>query len=112
MSLSEDEVDPFSRLDLVAMNTPPEYGAVGETTFDLLDSPVQLAQDLSRGCGGKIWEAANVLVDYCLWKDKTMAGEFLNNKRVLELGSGTGLVGLAIAKGCPQLDTMVITDQM
>lgn len=109
---SIDEQDPFGRMTLVESSTPPEYGAIGKVTFELLDTPIELAQDLSGGCGGKIWEAAGVMVDYMLWKQNQTQGLFLQGKKVLELGSGTGLVGLAVAKGCANVDTMVITDQM
>ncbi|KAJ8658874.1 hypothetical protein O0I10_005256 [Lichtheimia ornata] len=109
---SIDEQDPFGRMTLVESSTPPEYGAIGKVTFELLDTPIELAQDLSGGCGGKIWEAAGVMVDYMLWKQNQTQGLFLQGKKVLELGSGTGLVGLAVAKGCANVDTMVITDQI
>ncbi|CAO3581186.1 unnamed protein product [Absidia cylindrospora] len=37
---------------------------------------------------------------------------FLDNKTILDIGSGTGLVGLAVAKACPSLTHMELTDQI
>ncbi|KAI9312864.1 nicotinamide N-methyltransferase-like protein [Dichotomocladium elegans] len=78
----------------------------------MLDAPIELTQDLSGGCGGKTWEAADVMVDYILWKQHVTQGQFFQGKRVLELGAGTGLVGLAVAKGCPNVSKVIITDQL
>ncbi|CAO3644758.1 unnamed protein product [Cunninghamella echinulata] len=71
---------------------------------------IKLLQDVIHGCGGKTWEAAYVMINYILWKEKQTS--FLKDKTVLDLGSGTGLVGLAIAKTCPQLSHMELTDQI
>lgn len=106
---SSDSEDPFKKLDLVE-NRPPSEAHVSLVEVEGLSKPIALAEDLSGGCGGRIWEAARVMTDYCLWRSRHQP-HWMAGKRVLELGSGTGLVGLAVAKGC-QLDSMLLTDQM
>ncbi|KAI9495872.1 putative methyltransferase-domain-containing protein [Zychaea mexicana] len=109
---SSNDNDPFRRLDFVGSNPIPAYGAVSNSKFDLLPQGVQLAEDLRGGCGGRIWEAATVLIDYLLWKNKQLNDTLFKGQKVIELGAGTGLVGLAVALGCPSLDNMVLTDQI
>jgi len=63
---------------------------------------ITLAVDASPGCGGIAWPAGEVLSAYIARRGS------LKGKKVLELGSGTGLVGLvAGALGA----TVCITDQ-
>ncbi|KAH9950082.1 putative methyltransferase-domain-containing protein [Amylocystis lapponica] len=50
---------------------------------------ITLAVDASPGCGGIAWPAGEVLSAYI-----AQHGSLLKGKNVLELGSGTGLVGL------------------
>ncbi|KAJ8588755.1 hypothetical protein M405DRAFT_874209 [Rhizopogon salebrosus TDB-379] len=71
------------------------------------DSPVlsiSLKVDASPGCGGIAWPAGEVLSSYITFRGTG----YLRGKRIVELGSGTGLVGLvAGALG----GTVWITDQ-
>ncbi|KAI0356719.1 hypothetical protein OH77DRAFT_227793 [Trametes cingulata] len=53
---------------------------------------IRLAVDASPGCGGIAWPAGEVLAGYIARKGG------LEGKNVLELGSGTGLVGLVAGK--------------
>ncbi|KIM45901.1 hypothetical protein M413DRAFT_64281 [Hebeloma cylindrosporum] len=53
---------------------------------------VSLFVDASPGCGGLAWPAGQILANYLVQKGP----KYLENKNILELGSGTGLVGLAI----------------
>ncbi|KAK0206220.1 putative methyltransferase-domain-containing protein [Desarmillaria ectypa] len=55
---------------------------------------VNLSVDASPGCGGIVWPAGQVLSNYLVRRDRS----FLQDKTVLELGSGTGLVGIVAAK--------------
>ncbi|TFK56024.1 hypothetical protein OE88DRAFT_1641766 [Heliocybe sulcata] len=51
---------------------------------------ILLKVDASPGCGGLAWPAGEVLAAYLALRGR----EVLNGKTVVELGSGTGLVGL------------------
>jgi len=55
---------------------------------------ISLQVDSSPGCGGIVWPAGQILSSYLIKK----GSGFLRGKRVVELGSGTGLVGLIAAK--------------
>lgn len=87
---------------------------------------VQLKLDMTTGCGGKIWPAAEVLGAYIAakysspWTPKPQdatANKGYNNhgfdwrgKRIIELGSGTGLVGYLVH--ALQLEASIwVTDQ-
>ncbi|KAI8966969.1 nicotinamide N-methyltransferase-like protein, partial [Mycotypha africana] len=76
-----------------------------------LKDSILLSQDLTNGCGGKIWEAANVMINYFIGKESN-GSSLLQNKKIVEVGSGTGLVGLAMAKLCPSIQEMLLTDQL
>ncbi|ESK93785.1 hypothetical protein Moror_1065 [Moniliophthora roreri MCA 2997] len=54
---------------------------------------ITLAVDASPGCGGVVWPAAQILSSYLFRKGPA----YLRGRNVLELGSGTGLVGLIAA---------------
>lgn len=82
--------------------------------------PIYLNLDMSSGCGGKIWPAAEVLGAYIASmpsryapdaQDLALARHPWCGKSIVELGSGTGLIGFLVAKlgiGC----TTWITDQV
>ncbi|KMP00880.1 hypothetical protein CIHG_10322 [Coccidioides immitis H538.4] len=77
-------------------------------TFDgLLNPPLQLREDPKEGCGGHIWPAGMVLSKYMLRKHS----EDLLGKRIVELGAGSGLVALAVARGCKIDSPIYVTDQ-
>lgn len=89
----------------------PEYKEATTTAVDfdgLLAEPLRLREDLKTGCGGQLWPAGMVLAKHMLryHRDK------LDKARILELGAGGGLVGLAVAKGCKIEEPMYITDQL
>ncbi|KAI1501498.1 putative methyltransferase-domain-containing protein [Biscogniauxia marginata] len=91
----------------------PAYRSAGTTEIDfsgLLARPLRLYEDLSKGCGGQTWPAGMVLARHMLRYHR----EDLHGSRILELGAGGGLVGLAVAKGCAINDEkpLYITDQV
>ncbi|KAI0012307.1 putative methyltransferase-domain-containing protein [Xylariaceae sp. FL0662B] len=89
----------------------PTYKAAGTTDTDfsgLLSKPLHLHQDLSSGCGGQTWPAGMVLAKHMLQYHR----DDLRQSRILELGAGGGLVGLAVASGCSIAKPLYITDQV
>ncbi|KAI1957761.1 Protein-lysine N-methyltransferase efm6 [Ophidiomyces ophidiicola] len=78
-------------------------------TFDgLLDPPLKLKEDPKEGCGGHIWPAGMILAKYMLRKHR----DDLLGKQIVELGAGSGLVGLAVARGCKIDSPIYVTDQI
>lgn len=74
----------------------------GGTCYD-----VMLALDVSEGCGGRIWPAAEVLGAYIA--ARRSQGQWFG-KTVVELGAGTGLCGLLVS-AIGHSKTVWITDQ-
>ncbi|KAI1207177.1 putative methyltransferase-domain-containing protein [Annulohypoxylon truncatum] len=103
----------FSPLAIGEDLTPlPAYKAAGTTEigFDgLLAEPLRLREDLASGCGGQTWPAGMVLGRHMLRYHREDLGE----ARILELGAGGGLVGLAVARGCAVgKHPLLVTDQL
>jgi len=88
----------------------PTYKAATITSIDfsgLLDPPLRLHEDLTKGCGGQLWPAGMVLGKHVLRYRR----DLLRDARILELGAGGGLVGLAVALGCNLQNSLYLTDQ-
>ncbi|PPR03849.1 hypothetical protein CVT26_000847 [Gymnopilus dilepis] len=66
---------------------------------------ISLVVDASPGCGGLAWPAGQILANYLVQKGPS----YIQGKKILELGSGTGLVGLAV--GALGDAEVLITDQ-
>jgi len=102
----------FSPLALGEGVSPlPEYKAAGDTALDLsglLPAPLQLHEDLTSGCGGQTWPAGMVLAKHMVRYHR----DRLQQARILELGAGGGLVGLAVARGCEIQNTILATDKV
>ncbi|TDZ67199.1 Protein-lysine N-methyltransferase EFM6 [Colletotrichum trifolii] len=102
----------FSPLAIGEDLTPlPAYKAAQTSSFDifgLLSNPLKLHEDLASGCGGQTWPAGMVLAKHMLRYHRGA----LKDARILELGAGGGLVGLAVALGCDlQEKPLYLTDQ-
>ncbi|KZL84230.1 hypothetical protein CI238_12293 [Colletotrichum incanum] len=102
----------FSPLAIGEDLTPlPAYKAAQTSSYDicgLLSTPLKLHEDLASGCGGQTWPAGMVLTKHMLRYHR----ETLKGARILELGAGGGLVGLAVALGCELQQTpLYLTDQ-
>lgn len=55
---------------------------------------ISIAQDLTLSHAGTVWDGALTMV-YFWNKNQAVAHDYLYQKTVLELGSGTGIVGIA-----------------
>ncbi|RUS28010.1 putative methyltransferase-domain-containing protein [Jimgerdemannia flammicorona] len=115
----EEPVNPFQQLttdadhDVLIPAQIPTIHRTSSFTFEGLAGPILLHEDASGGCGGKTWEAANIMCDHLIWKHAQTDGELFRGKTVLELGAGTGLVGLMVGKLCrEEVTKIIITDQM
>ncbi|OQS03069.1 hypothetical protein THRCLA_04615 [Thraustotheca clavata] len=75
-------------------------------TIPVGDSSIELECNWDVGIGGSLWTSGRLLVDY-LSRNGVVRQE-IEGTRVLELGSGTGLVGLAVALFGPA--SVVLTD--
>ena len=79
-----DTIDANTRGDILPGN---RYGEVMQVTLDNTGRPpLAIYQDVKDGCGGMIWPAGIALIHYLLSLEKGM----FRNKKVVELGSGTG----------------------
>ncbi|KAK1922927.1 putative methyltransferase-domain-containing protein [Papiliotrema laurentii] len=83
-----------------------------ETVLEVPDLPVpvRLKVDAGPGCGGIAWPAGEVLSRYLAYRHSLDPG-YLRGKKILELGSGTGLVGIVAGLLEPTVDVWV-TDQV
>jgi hypothetical protein len=69
------------------ISLPPPPGAESPCALTVFEDPA------GAGPGGAVWDAAVVLAQYV-----TSLGAALRGARVLELGAGTGVPGLAAAR--------------
>lgn len=76
-------------------------------SVDINGKTITVNQDLSLSHAGTVWDGALVLA-YYLDKNRSVAHEYIEGKNVLELGSGTGILGLATASFNPRV--MHLTD--
>ncbi|KAL8740720.1 MAG: hypothetical protein Q9190_006607 [Brigantiaea leucoxantha] len=96
LSITEDLVP--ARLPIVPSITPID--------FDRLLNPPLILQDDPTQCGGQLWPGGMVLAKYLLQQKMSD----LQGKTILELGSGSGLVGLSLALSSPHLSSVHLTD--
>lgn len=97
-------------LDIAPNQETPVKGVASLDFAGLLRTPLKIEQDGgAHGCGGKLWPAGDLLGRYLIRKvqDPSFGAKY---KCALELGSGTGLSGLAVALANPSM-RCYITDQ-
>ncbi|MCJ1347955.1 hypothetical protein MMC31_006185, partial [Peltigera leucophlebia] len=105
---SSEQTEPFLLVteDLVP-SLPPNLPTTTTIDFSgLLTPPLILQTDLKEGCGGQLWPAGRVLAKYLL----QLKMDELRGKTIVELGAGSGLVGLALGLHSPNLTAVHITD--
>ncbi|BEI80123.1 hypothetical protein CcaverHIS002_0106520 [Cutaneotrichosporon cavernicola] len=94
----------------IVSQRPPTTKVDDETAIAVLGTNgVRLKVDAGPGCGGIAWPSGEVLTAYLAHRQAS-APEHLRGKKVLELGSGTGLVGIAAAL-LEQSAEVWVTDQ-
>ncbi|UNI20823.1 Protein-lysine N-methyltransferase efm6 [Purpureocillium takamizusanense] len=108
---SSPELDPVAvSEDLTPL---PSLKLAGNSDIDFdgqLERPLRVREDVRSGCGGQTWPAGLVLGKHML---RYHRGE-LEDARILELGAGGGLVGLAVALACGGREgrsRLLLTDQ-
>jgi hypothetical protein len=119
-SVAEQDVegqDPFLELSLTLETENVGSSKIFRTSsfnYEGLLKPILINEDTTGGCGGKTWEAADVTCNYLIWKYLNTNGSAFQGKSIIELGSGTGLVGLVLGAICNPSGAkeVVITDQL
>jgi predicted nicotinamide N-methyase len=94
--------------DMEIIRVPVKTDVVANASNGNDDAQVYLDLECNWdvGIGGSLWTSGRLLVDYIHRNvDERMQ---LHNKTILELGSGTGLVGLAMALCSPK--RVILTD--
>ncbi|EOA85813.1 uncharacterized protein SETTUDRAFT_151867 [Exserohilum turcica Et28A] len=103
------DLDGFAVSQDLVPPAPIKSAGISKVDFDgLLSPPLSLHEDLKNGCGGQLWPAGMVLSKYMLRRHR----DDVAGKKIVELGAGGGLVGLAVALGCNVDKTLHITDQI
>jgi len=96
--MSDDSGDESLHVsdDLVPIREQLSPGRLTTTTLDgaLTKQPLKIVEDLTSGCGGQLWPAGIVLAKYCIDRFREKG---LCDKHIVELGSGGGVTGLAMA---------------
>lgn len=95
---STDLATPLPSLEGLIPARPPTTTSDSETRLPIpyLDRDVTLKVDAGPGCGGIAWPAGEVLSRYIAYRH-SHSPQYLRGRIVLELGSGTGLVGIVAA---------------
>ncbi|KDN49209.1 hypothetical protein K437DRAFT_262097 [Tilletiaria anomala UBC 951] len=91
-------------------STLPIARTLGATDARGTQYDVLLKLDVSTGCGGRIWPAAEVLGAYLASHGPDLR-ERWRGRTIVELGAGTGLAGLLVARMGLGVQGVWITDQ-
>lgn len=95
---------PLDSLDICSLGSTTSASCIREVEIDTQFNLYVFEAPYSRGIAGKIWDSSYVLMEYL----KKFGKHYIQDKRVVELGCGTGIVGLGIAALCPTL--LILTD--
>ncbi|KAI9336346.1 putative methyltransferase-domain-containing protein [Obelidium mucronatum] len=93
MSSSDSDNDVFGIEPDSPRAEPCRIGTEVGFSFTRYHRTINIAEDSSGGCGGKTWEAATILSNYMTYR-WSMDKSFLKGLNVVELGAGTGVVGI------------------
>ncbi|KAI5240859.1 hypothetical protein E4T42_08245 [Aureobasidium subglaciale] len=110
MTLSDDERNGVFDIgeELVPVREQEHIGVMTVDLEGLLQTPLRLEEDLTKGCGGMLWPAGMVMAKYLMRQDR----DLFRDKTIVELGAGGGLVGLAVALGYRLNQPLHLTDQI
>ncbi|KAH7261908.1 putative methyltransferase-domain-containing protein [Fusarium tricinctum] len=102
-------MDPVTISEDIAPLPSFKVSGVASVDFDgVLSKPLKVHEDVRSGCGGQTWPAGMLLGKHMLRYHK----DRLADARILELGAGGGLIGLAVAQECPLRNQLLVTDQL
>lgn len=65
-----------------------------DRVIEINEKEISVGQDLTLSHAGTVWDGALTMV-YFWNKNKHIANDYLSSKTVLQLGSGTGIVGIS-----------------
>ncbi|CZT24715.1 related to putative N2,N2-dimethylguanosine tRNA methyltransferase [Ramularia collo-cygni] len=106
--MAESEQDTFTVDEDLVQSPTLSTPSTSAHDFDgLIETKLILHQDLKSGNGGRVWQAGEILTKWLLRTKR----ETLRKASIVELGSGVGFCGLAIAVGCQPENAIYITDQ-
>lgn len=79
-----------------------------EPILKINEKPIYLNEDWEHGIGGGLWTTGLAIAKYLATKHGQ--DQLCRRRRVLELGSGNGFLGVCLLAANPDLQTVVITD--
>ncbi|KAL3943251.1 MAG: hypothetical protein SGBAC_002696 [Bacillariaceae sp.] len=88
--------------------TELEASSSSEPVLTINDKPIHLVEDWEHGIGGGLWTTGLAIAKY-LGTPHGME-QLSTKRRVLELGSGNGFLGVCLLVANPNLEQVVITD--
>ncbi|ORY35866.1 putative methyltransferase-domain-containing protein [Naematelia encephala] len=108
---STSSTAPLPSFEALAPPRPPTTTEAEETRLVIpgLNNDVRLLVDAGPGCGGIAWPAGEVLSRYLAYRHEHDPDK-LKGRTIIELGSGTGLVGI-VAGMLESTANIWVTDQ-
>ena len=93
---------PFATAATIDSTTATDHNKYMNTNYNLNQNRLLVEQDKALGKGGLCWDAAFILGEYLIynanntWRKRTRTR---TATKIIELGCGTGLCGMLLAKG-------------